>query len=182
MNTVRVPSPLVADIMRRKPIAVRTDVPIEQLILILIDENLSAVPVVDDRRRPVGVVTRSDVVLDRYDWAELRDEMLSRRPGARTSSGVDIEDELYVNGLLRSRTVGDLMSANPAVVAEDTPVPRAAALLVARGFEGCPVVDGSGKLAGTLSLLDIASWVASLETDAPGMDGDEARTANSNGR
>ena len=79
-------------------------------------------PVIDKSRRPVGVVTRTDIVLDRYDWAELRDEMLSRRPGSRTLSGVDGDDELHINELLRSRTGGDLMSRQPVVVTETSPI------------------------------------------------------------
>lgn len=155
--------PAVADIMKRKPISVTPEVPIERLILTLIDESLGAVPVVDKAMRPVGVVTRTDVVLDRYDWAELRDEMLSRNPGSHTASGVEGQDELYINELLRSRTVGELMSPRPVVVTETTAVPEAAQLLVARGIDGCPVVNGAGVLTGLLTLVDIACWVASLK-------------------
>src|SRR4051812_24557541 len=64
----------VGDIMSRRVVATRPEMPIESLILLLVDEAIGAVPVVDAENRPIGMVSKSDLVFDDYEWAELRDE------------------------------------------------------------------------------------------------------------
>src|SRR5438132_5004155 len=64
----------VGDIMSHKVVAVRPELPIESLILLLVDEGFGAVPVVDAEHRPIGMASKTDLVFDDYEWAELRDE------------------------------------------------------------------------------------------------------------
>lgn len=57
-----------------------------------------------------------------------------------------------------SLTASDLMSRGVKTVAADTPIGDAARQVVASGHRGLPVVDGSGRCVGMLSVTDLARW------------------------
>lgn len=57
--------------------------------------------------------------------------------------------------MTRTRTVGDLMSADPVVVPADAPLADAARLLEAHRIHGLPVVDALGSLIGVISDSDM---------------------------
>jgi CBS domain-containing protein len=148
----------VGDIMSRKVLAVHSDLLIERLILLLIDENLSAVTVVDDEKRPIGVVSKTDLVFDDYEWAELRDEAISLR---RVGPANDEEQtDLYVRELLQSRTVRDIMSGEPITISAHAAVTDVAKLMHENGVHECPVVDVEGQLVGMVTSMDVVRWVA----------------------
>lgn len=150
---------VVGDIMSPKVVSVHSTMLIERLILLLIDENLSAVTVVDDERRPIGVVSKTDLVFDDYEWAELRDEALSLR---RVGEARDEEsNDLYVAELLQSRTVKDIMSGEPITVSAHAAIKEAARAMSENGVHECPVVDAAGQLVGMVTSLDVVRWVAS---------------------
>jgi CBS domain-containing protein len=54
-----------------------------------------------------------------------------------------------------TRTVGDLMSADPFVISADAPLADAARLLEAHRIHGLPVVDTFGALVGVISQTDM---------------------------
>ncbi|MBK7864700.1 MAG: CBS domain-containing protein [Archangiaceae bacterium] len=150
---------VVGDIMSRKALSVRPDLPIENLILLLVDEDISAVPVVDENHRPIGMASKSDLVFDDYEWAELRDEALSLRRVAAQ----DTEADLHVTELLQSHKVRDIMSGDPVVVTTRTRIIEAARLMAKNHVHGCPVVDDDGRFVAMVTALDVVRWVAADE-------------------
>ena len=149
----------VAEIMTRKVVSVHPELPVESLILLLVDEGIQAVPVVDKEHRPIGMASKSDLVFDDYEWAELRDEAFWLRRVARLPQGLVTEGDLYLEELLRSHTVKDIMSGEPISVTEDTPIVEAARLMGERHVHGCPVVDARGVLCGIVTSIDVMKWV-----------------------
>jgi CBS domain-containing protein len=150
--------PAVSSIMSRKVIAVTPDLPIERLILLLVDENISGTPVVDSLGRPLGMVSKSDLVADDYDWAELRQEAL---PWQRIAgSHVANDEELFAERLLASQTVADIMTSVALTVREHVSISRAAAMMVSNHIHRLPVVDDQGCVIGIVTTFDIARWVA----------------------
>lgn len=149
----------VADIMTRKVVSVHPELPIESLILLLVDEAIHAVPVVDAQHRPIGMASKSDLVLDDYEWAELRDETFWLSRVARLPKGLQTDGDLYLEELLRSHTVKDIMSDEPITVREHTPVAEAAKLMGEKHVHGCPVVDAEGIMIGIITSMDVAKWV-----------------------
>lgn len=149
----------VGDIMSRRVVATRPEMPIESLILLLVDESIRAVPVVDAEHRPIGIVSKADLVLDDYEWAELRDETFWLQRVAKLPEGVEAEGDLHLAELLRSRTVKDIMSGEPVTVTPATRVVDAARLMAERHIHGCPVVDADGKAIAMVTTHDIARWV-----------------------
>ena len=151
----------VSEIMSRRIVATKQNVAIESLILLLVDEAIGAVPVVDDDHRPIGMVSKSDLVFDDYEWAELRDETFCLKRVAKLPKGLETEGDLYLAELLQSRTVGDIMSGEPITVTPHTRVVEAARLMAERRVHGCPVVGADGRVVAMVTTFDIARWVAS---------------------
>ncbi|CAN5222256.1 CBS domain-containing protein [soil metagenome] len=52
----------VADVMHDDPAVVRVDGTVEDVATLLVERDVSRVPVVDDDGRPVGIITRGDIV------------------------------------------------------------------------------------------------------------------------
>jgi CBS domain-containing protein len=52
----------VGEVMHEDPPSVRTDATVEDVATLIMDRNVSRIPVVDADRRVVGVVTRGDLV------------------------------------------------------------------------------------------------------------------------
>lgn len=149
----------VGEIMTRKVVTVHPELPIERLILLLVDESIQAVPVVDAEHRPIGMASKSDLVFDHYEWAELRDETFWLQRVAKLPPGLATEGDLYLAELLRSRTVADIMSDEPITVREQTPIAEAARLMGEKHVHGCPVVGPDGALVGMVTAIDVMRWV-----------------------
>lgn len=66
---------------------------------------------------------------------------------------------------MRLITASDLMNPRVLTVSQDMGVPELANFLVANDISGAPVVDGSGKLVGVVSLNDIAEALADDEDE-----------------
>src|SRR5512146_690113 len=52
----------VAEVMRREVVTVRPDSPLTEVVELLIDKDFTAVPVLDEERRVVGMVSDSDLL------------------------------------------------------------------------------------------------------------------------
>jgi acetoin utilization protein AcuB len=127
----------VANIMSSAIIAAVPWLPAARLIELMVDENIGAVPVVDDDGTPLGVVTRADVLE---------------------------EDELDVDS---EATAADLMRRSPITVFPTTPISEAARLMARARVHHLLVVDGAGRLVGMVSSLDVVRWVAEVEAVHP---------------
>jgi CBS domain-containing protein len=56
---------LVADIMSSRVLCVTEELGVEELVQVFLDENVTAVPVVDAARHPIGMITRIDLLRER---------------------------------------------------------------------------------------------------------------------
>jgi len=123
-----------ADMMTPNPLSIRGDATISEVIALLVDKGFGAAPVIDHAGRPIGVVSRSDILAHEHE--------------ARTQAVPLIADPT------RAR---DIMTPIVFSVAPDMPGPRViqemAALKVHRVF----VVDASGNLVGVITALDVLS-------------------------
>ena len=149
----------VGEIMTCRVLSVRPDVPIERVILLFVDERIHGVPVLDEDRRPIGFVSKSDLVFDHYEWAELRDEACWFKRVANLPQGVVPEGDLFLEELLRSKTVSDIMSPEPFTVEESMPIEQFAQIMAERRIHSCPVVNAEGIVVGMVSASDVMKWV-----------------------
>jgi len=153
---VRIPSPAeltgLVDVMTRDVACVRADLSLESLSTLLLERNISAAPVVDAFGRPVGVVSKTDLVRWYHDRADTEE--------VTTGNGPDqIEPGLSTRASPRT-TVADVMMPMAFTLTEDAPVAYAAALMAVEGVHHLPVVDSGGVVVGIVSALDIVRWLA----------------------
>jgi CBS domain-containing protein len=144
-----------AELMTANPLSISAGAPVEEVVAFLADTGYSAAPVIDEAGRPVGVVSRTDVVVyDRarfaaqadvpgyYDRADLA-ERRGAGPAARSAPPA---------GAVRAI---DLMTPAVFSVAPDTPVGRVAAQMVALNVHRLFVLGEGGVLVGVISALDL---------------------------
>lgn len=164
MSTDNLP---VAQIMNRQVATVSAELPIDQLILLLVNERLGAALVVGPRGNPVGSVSLSDLVTEEYEWAQMRRDTRPwlRIAGARLAT----DEDLFAERLRSSRTVADIMSPLDHAVRPDTPVGRAAAMMVAHHLERLIVMERDGAVVGLLTQFDLTRLLAEQGRDGPGV-------------
>jgi CBS domain-containing protein len=148
----------VSKIMSRKVISVTPQMPIERLILLLVDEDIGGALVVDPYGRAIGTVDKGDLVADDYEWAKMREET---QPWQRIGGSRVARDEgLFTERLRASQLVADIMSPISFSLNPDDTVGRAAALMVANHLHRLPVLDESGRVIGIVTQFDITRWMA----------------------
>jgi CBS domain-containing protein len=147
--------------MTPNPQSIRADALLEEAIAFLVDTGYSAAPVIDDAGRPVGVLSRSDVIS--YDRERLA--LPEAVPAYFESGDTDAEPHPTTG---RGVRVEHLMTPAVFVVPADATVGEAAARLVALNVHRLFVVDEGGTLIGVVSVLDV------LRHLLPGADEDDA--------
>ena len=120
----------VSDIMARDVIAVTPDLRIEDLEELLLDKGISGAPVVNDVGKPIGIVSKTDLL---------------HRKGMPDSDKVK---------------VSDIMMRTAYCLAENESIARAAGLMAFEGIHRVPVVGARGMVSGVVSPLDIMRWLA----------------------
>lgn len=131
--------PRVADVMVRSPVAFRADDRLFDLVLRMVREGIRHVPIVDEDRRVVGIVTDRDVRVVVGDPVHA----LAR------------SDELELDEL----TAAHAMTARPVTLREDAPLSELASTLVEERIGAAPVVDRDRRLVGVASYVDLLRFV-----------------------
>lgn len=145
----------VTAIMTSPVVWVERDASIENVQWLMLDRGISAVPVVSESRRPIGIVAKTDLLRDRDE--PTRSVNLRARAAPRGAS------ELETSGI----SAGDLMTPVVHAVLERTSIAATAALMARERVHHVVVVTESGTIAGIVSTLDIARWVAARERFVP---------------
>lgn len=130
----------VADIMTKEVICVRADVDLQQVKRLLLERGISGVPVVDEQGKPIGIVSRADVL--RFDF-EQDDAPLDPDHGLREPARV---------------TAGDIMTPIVLTLHENSNLGQAASLMAFEGVHRLPIVSDKGEVVGVLSALDVLRW------------------------
>ncbi len=143
----------VAEVMRRDVATVHPESPLTQVVELLLDKDYTALPVVDNDGKVVGMVSDNDLLT---------------RGGMRVTISLKRATDLdFVRGLHESlespsRTVSEVMTTEVVTVPPEMILGRAARLMVEKHLKRLPVVEANGKLLGILSRLDILSTIAAV--------------------
>jgi len=130
----------IRDVMTADIAAADRSMPYKQVVRLMTDRRVNAVPVVDSGHRVLGMVSEADVLR--------KQERNPRRLGpVRRSRGERKRAE--------ARTAGELMTSPAITIDPDAPLSAAARLMNARHIRRLPVVDGSGTLIGVVSRRDL---------------------------
>lgn len=137
----------IGKLMSKKVLTVRTDTPYRKLWEAIIKKDINAVPVVDAKKKLVGIVTRDDLLSALYpDEQEFIDTF---------SSGASyeiMEEKVREMGGLRAR---DVMSRRVLFTRDTTPVMRALSRMIARDVSQLPVLSQDNRVIGMITKGDI---------------------------
>lgn len=146
-----------ADLMTANPVSIRDDASIKEVLVLFTEKGFSAAPVIDRSGRPVGVISRFDLIVhdrEMIDFVKQVPEYYTRSQLV-TAAGEHLTG-FQVERVDRSR-VSDLMTPTIFAVRPDTPavkvIDEMRHLKVHRLF----VVDEDEVLIGVISALDILS-------------------------
>ena len=64
----------VGELMTRNVVTVRPDTSVEMIVALMLDRQISGLPVVDESGAPVGVVSKTDVVRDQFDRGDTEED------------------------------------------------------------------------------------------------------------
>ena len=131
--------PLVSDLMSRPVVSAGPGTSFKELVALLAEHAIAAIPVVDEHRRPVGVVGEADL-LARHGSDNRRERGLRR---------------LRVWTKAQGLIARELMTRRVPTVAKDEPVASAARRLVEANLRCLYVVNGAGHLVGVLARRDV---------------------------
>src|SRR6266540_4515189 len=131
--------PLVSDLMSRPVVSAGPGTSFKELVALLAEHAIAAIPVVDDHRRPIGVVGEADLMV-RHGRDARRERGLGR---------------LRVWTKAQGLTARELMARRVPTVAKDEPVAGAARRLVEANLRCLYVVNGAGHLVGVLARRDV---------------------------
>lgn len=152
-------STAVAELMTRDVVTVEPELAVEALTAIFLERGISGAPVVDPGGRPIGIVSKTDVIRDRFFSGESVDftPVDLRRGGVRAplDPGLHVQESGPV--------VREVMTPLAFAMPEDASIARASALMALEGVHRVVVVDHRGKVSGILSSLDVLRWLARSE-------------------
>ncbi|MET8560195.1 CBS domain-containing protein [Streptomyces flaveolus] len=133
----------VEELMSRDVVRARRDTPFKELVRLLEENGVTAVPVVDELDRPMGVVSEADLLRKSADQAD---------PSGRTPIP---HLEAWERAKAEGSRAEELMSA-PAVCARpEWTVVEAARLMETQNVKRLPVVDETDRLLGIVSRGDL---------------------------
>jgi CBS domain-containing protein len=134
----------VRNVMTSEVVTVNEQTPFTEIVRLMAAHKVSALPVVDDEGKVVGLVSEADLLRkeeyqdeqEEPNWLERRRERVARsKAAARTAAGV--------------------MSTPVITVDPEATVPMAARLLARHAVKRLPVVDSRGRLVGIVSRADL---------------------------
>ena len=139
-----------ADLMTANPVSVNADAWVSEAVLLLTERGFSAAPVIAEGGRPVGVVSRTDLLVHERE----RDASPTRPrwDEERSASGFQVKR-------VDSTQVSDVMTPVVFCVALDDSAEHVIAQLLGLNVHRLFVVDNDGVLVGVISAQDVLRFM-----------------------
>lgn len=146
----------VREIMTTEVVTVQRDTPVNKIATLMHEHQITGVPVVDDARHVVGIVTELDMIV--------------RNTRLELPAFIQILDlariQLEMPGHYRNRlrhmlgaSAGDMMTEDVVTISPDAEMEDLADLMVKRRVNPVPVVE-NGVLVGIVSRADLIRMMA----------------------
>jgi CBS domain-containing protein len=154
---LRIEDTPISAIMTGRTFSARSNVSLEELEDLLLERHISAVPIVDDRGRPIGLVEKADIVRahnagpNQLSFVMRRpcavgDEPHHEAPSPRPERARDVMNKTFYT-LSETATLGELSALMAHKLAHHV-------LIVGKGS------DNEGVLLGIVSSLDVLRIIA----------------------
>ena len=145
---------LVSDIMTKKVTSVGLETSIKEIARLLIKNDFKGVPVVDENKKVVGIITECDLILQN---ANLHlPTFIQILDGVIALGQKETEEELR---RMTGAVAKEVMSQPPICVTSDSSVEELANIMWEKKINPVPVVD-EGRLVGIVSRADIVKLIA----------------------
>ncbi len=148
----------LSEIMTTRTQCVTADTSVEELVRLLLDGNMSGVPVVDHNGKAIGIVSKTDIVRESSDYSGTE---VHERLSHKMKRELEIE---YGPGFhsekMAATKVGEIMTPMAFQIPETASIAQAAALMAFESIHRLPVVSKDGVVIGILSAMDILRFVA----------------------
>jgi CBS domain-containing protein len=149
-----------AELMRPNPVSIRGDASVGEAVALLSDKGFSAAPVIDESGRPVGVVSRSDILVhdrERTDYVPAvpdyyEGEEIRIGPAEFADTGFQVVD-------VDRTCVRDIMTPVVFAVSPHTPPRKVISEMLSRKVHRLFVVDSDGVLVGVISATDVLRYL-----------------------
>lgn len=149
-----------AELMAPNPISIGANANVQEALMLLTDKNFSAAPVIDEAGRPVGVISRSDLLVhDREQGRKVSlapDYYLEDVRSPEALDGFQIES-------VDPTTVDDIMTPAVFSVRPDTPVSKIVDEMIGLHVHRIFVTDDEGTLIGVISTMDLLKRLRPLK-------------------
>jgi CBS domain-containing protein len=132
----------VADLMTGDVVTATPEMPLKAAARLLAKRGVSGMPVIDDERHVLGVLSEADVLAKEVDGRRQSNVLLRFLEGPPADDRFD------------ALTVGEAMTAPAIVIDPQRPVTEVATLLLAEGVNRLPVV-ADGVLVGIVTRADL---------------------------
>ena len=143
----------IKDLMTADVVTIGPEASLKDVARILSERRISGLPVVDEQRRVLGVVSEADIL-----YKARGSEEKGGFFGWLLLEGIEADEKLT------ARTAGEAMTTPVIAIGPEKPVAEAAAKMIDYGVNRLPVVDEQGKLVGIVSRADLVR--AFTRTDA----------------
>lgn len=156
VNSLMLTATTAAELMTPNPMSISQDATVKEAAAFLTDRGISAAPVIDDAGRPVGVVSRADIVLHLRQTAEYLPLVSGyyEKADLETLTGEPLPPGFQVEQTDRTQ-VRDIMTPAVFSVPEKAPAQQVVADMIDKKVHRLFVVDSSGVLVGVISALDV---------------------------
>jgi CBS domain-containing protein len=152
-------SKTVADLMTRDPITVTPATSLSVAIKILVDRQVSGLPVVDEAGKLVGVISESDLMW-REKGIDLPPHIMFLDSVIYLQNPAKYDLELHK---VLGQTVGEVMTAHAISITANATLPAAARIMHDKKIHRLPVIDADNRPIGIITQGDIVRAIAAEE-------------------
>ncbi len=152
-----------ASIMSRGIVSVDESNSLQDAMQIMTEHHVSGVPVIDEGRRCIGVISTSDIVSFVEADQEALEGTIQRTENWFNPETQKWEESIFSHDMLGEYDlvrVSEAMTSNPLTVTPETPVTVVARRMVDHGIHRVFVVDAQQRLQGVISAFDFVEFVA----------------------
>jgi CBS domain-containing protein len=142
----------VRDVMDAEPASVTLDTPVQDVVRLLRERELTGVPVVNDGGRCVGIITESDLVMAGDEGDLHLPHFIELFGGIVFLESLHRFEERLKRAL--ASTAKDMMSEDPVTIGPDATLQEAGRLMSHSHHNRLPVVD-HGRLVGVVTRVDV---------------------------